>query len=239
MDKENIYDSIDPEGYEKRNKKNSTEEYIFEHWNPVIMEAISKYSKNSVVLDLGCGPGSYSFEMSKYAKQISAVDSSERMIKYAQKKYPKINFIFADATSVPLKDKSVDVVFSFGLFEYVENKKKLAMEISRLLKPGGIGVIMTPNRYSFPGFLHTILYAVIGKKRRYKRQSFREMLKLFKFCGFDLAYYKMDDGLFWISCKLERIFGKKIYLIFENYFRPFKRNPLSNGMFFVIKKLDY
>src|SRR3989344_7581649 len=117
MVEKNIYDNIDPGDYEKRRGKNQIEEYQYEHWWPLIQASIAKYSTDAVVLDLGCGPGNYSFEMAKYAKEVFGVDSSKRMIDYAKSKYPRINFILSDATNIPLLNNSIDKLFSFGLFE--------------------------------------------------------------------------------------------------------------------------
>lgn len=235
---ENIYNNINPEDYEKRRNKNQIEEYQYQHWYPLISEAIQKYSKDAVVLDLGCGPGEYTSKMAKYAKKVFGVDSAERMIEYAKKNYPEINFIKSNAESTPIEDKSVDVVFSFGLFEYVESKEKLMKEISRVLKPGGIAVVLAPNKYSFPRFLFFILYKIIGKKRVCHEPSFGQMKKIFFNNGFEILNYNMDDGLFFMPYGKNRFFfGKKSWLFVEKLFKKFKRNPFSMNMFFIIKKI--
>ncbi|TSC95191.1 MAG: methyltransferase type 11 [Parcubacteria group bacterium Licking1014_1] len=235
MIEKNIYDNIDPEVYEKRRDKNQIEKYQYEHWQPLISAVIAKYSKGSIVLDLGCGPGNHSFEMAKYAKQVFAIDSSKRMLDYAKVKYPGIHFIYADAVDTHLENSCIDVIFSFGLFEYA-NKEKLMKEISRVLKPGGISVILAPNKYSFPRFLFVILYAIIGKKRICNEPSFGQMIKMFHTFGFEIVDYKMDDGLFFLPYKLDTLFGRKTWLFTENFFKNFRRNPFSMNMFFIIRK---
>src|SRR3989344_9671308 len=141
MVEKNPYDNIDPEVYQNRRYKDRKQKYIYEHWKPFTSAVITKYSKDSIVLDLGCGPGDDTFEMAKYAKKVFGVDSSKRMLDYAKRKYPGINFIYSDATDTPLENNSVDVVFSLGLLEYIKNKEKLMREIYRVLKPGGVSVI--------------------------------------------------------------------------------------------------
>jgi len=238
MVEKNEYDNIDPEDYENRRSQNSKEEYLYQHWEPLISNVIVKYSKNCVVLDLGCGPGNYTNLMAKYAKKVVGIDSSKRMLSYAQKKYPKIDFIFADAGNTGLENNSIDTVFSFGLFEFAD-KEKLIKEIHRVLKFGGISVISAPNIYSIPRFLFAVFYKIKGKKRRCYEPSFGQMIKLFSNSGFKIIDYKMDDGLFWVPGKLDKIFGKKTYLFIEKFFKIFKRNPFSANMLFIIKKIEH
>lgn len=236
MIEKNVYDNINPEDYENRRYKDQKQEYIYEHWESFVSDLIAKYSKDSVVLDLGCGTGDNSLKMVKYAKKVYGIDSSRRMLDYGKKKYSKINFIYADATDIPLDNNSIDVVFSFGLLEYVKNKKKLIKEINRVLKLGGIAVISSTNIYSIPCLLAAIVYKIIGKKRATSEPSFGQMIKLFSMSGFKVIDYKMDDGLFGLPWKIDKFFGKKTYLFIENCFKIFKRNPFSTVMIFVIKK---
>jgi len=234
MPEKNNYDNIDPKDYETRHKKNQKERYLYDHWEPLFIAAIDKYSKNLVVLDLGCGPGNYAFLMSKLAKKVFAIDSSKRMIDYAKGKYPGIDLIFADATNTPLQSNSIDTIFSFGLFEFVD-RKKLMKEISRILRPGGKVVISVPNKYSIPRFLFSLFYKLKGKKNRCNEPSFNEMKKAFREFSFKIVECKMDDGLFWIPY-VNKFFGKKTFLFIEKLFKIFKRNPFSTVMFFVIQK---
>ena len=239
MIEKNIYDNIDPKIYEARTRKNQIEQYQYEHWWPLVSDTISRYSKDSVVLDLGCGPGNHSFEMAKYAKKVFGIDSSKRMLDYAKSKYPGIHFIYADATDIPLENGSIDIVFSAGLFEYVKNKENLMREILRVLKPGGISIILAPNKYSFPRFLFAIGCAVIGKKRVCSEPSFGQMLKMFHKFNFEIVNYTMDDGLFFLPYPLDNLFSQKTWLFIEHCFKVFKRNPFSMNMLFIIRKLNY
>lgn len=233
----NPYDNIEPEVYQNRKYKDRKQKYLFDHWETYTADLIAKYAKNSVVLDLGCGPGDRTFEMVKYAKQVLGIDSSKRMLDYAKKKHQEIRFIYADATNVPIDNNSIDAVFSFGLIEYIRNKEALVKEISRVLKPGGVGVISSTNIYSIPCFMIAIYYKIIGKKRICSEPSFGQMVKLFNQSGFKIIDYKMDDGLFWLPFNLDIFFGEKTYLAVEKFFTLFKRNPFSMVMVFIIKKL--
>jgi len=231
----NLYDNIDPKKYEEKQEASCREKYLYEHWSPVILSFIKKYSKNSVVLDMGCGSGNYSFEMKKYANKVYGIDSSKRMIDYAQNKYPGIDFILGDATHTILKSESIDTLFSFGLFEYT-NKKNLMREMYRILKKEGVGIIWIPNKNSFYRLISKFIYKIKRQKYIPDEPSFREMINLFRKNNFCIVEYKMDDGLVWLPSFLDKIVGIHIYKAVERFFKIFNKNPLSADMLFIIKK---
>ncbi len=232
----NIYEQIDPDVYRQRGQANEIESYQFQHWRPRILDAIAKYAKNAVVLDLGCGPGADCFEMKKYAAKVYGVDSSQKMIEYAKATYPGIDFIHADAAATTLQTGSIDTVLSIGLFEYAADKQRVMQEISRVVKPGGMAVILAPNKYSMPRGFYALACAVIGKKRVCSEPSFGQMLRMFKAAGFLLVESAMDDGLFFLPRPFEKLLGRRTWLVIEKCFKPFGRNPLSMNMLFIIKK---
>ena len=54
--------------------------------------------------------------------------------------YPEADII-ADATKLPIRDASVDAVYSSGVFEHIGDPFKAAAEVARILKPGGTAII--------------------------------------------------------------------------------------------------
>ncbi len=236
MYKQNIYDNIDPENYEHRRKNNQREMYIYRHWEPLRVAAIKKYSSGLTVCDLGSGSGNHAHEIKKYAKKVVGVDSSRNMLAYAQKKYPGVDFIFADAASLPLKDASFDAVFSFGLFEYVDIANVLG-EVKRILKPSGFLIMTVPNRYGFSRFPVRLFYKISKKKYIPHEPSFKEMMALFDRFHFNVIDYTMDDGLVWLPHFLDRLCGQKVYAFVERFFKNFTKNYFSDGMMFIVESI--
>lgn len=66
---------------------------------------------------------------------------------HAQKYPDRLQFVCADATKLPFEDESFDAFYSVNAIEHAG----LAMleEISRILKPGGRGVIVGPSYHAF------------------------------------------------------------------------------------------
>lgn len=75
-------------------------------------------NKNSIVLDLGCGTGAYSIELSKICKEVHAMDYSEGMLNILKEKISKNNIknikvIKNDWNNVDLKSQGMDKKYDF------------------------------------------------------------------------------------------------------------------------------
>jgi len=129
--------------------------------------SIERFVKNSSqktfeVLDIGCDTGTDLFMFPKIADATfhrTGTDVSAGAISQAQNLAKKrgekdITFKVADANKKqPFKDNSFDIITSSELIEHIEDPVYLLNEMHRLLKPGGIAVISTPNEKSFQKFL--------------------------------------------------------------------------------------
>jgi len=231
----NLYDKIDPELYDDRYIRVPREIYLNEHWQPIREDMIKKYCIGKKVLDLGSGTGFYIGQIKKNANEVIGLDVSERMLDYAQKKYPGIKFMKADAHKLPFAPKSMEVVFSMGLFEYID-RKVVIKEIYRVLKFGGIAIISVPNRHSLSRMSVRLFHKLTGEKYIPNEPTFKEMINLFSENGFKIMELKMDDGLIWFPNFLDRLIGIKTYRFIEALFKIFRRNPFSTNMLFVVKK---
>lgn len=92
--------------------------------------------KNKECLDLGCGNGKYLKLLGKNAKLIYGLDLSFPQLSLAGID----NLICADASQIPLGNKSVDLVYSCWMFGTIIDdikRKKAIDEAKRILRPGG------------------------------------------------------------------------------------------------------
>ena len=55
----------------------------------------------------------------------------------------------ANAEALPIKDSSIDIVYSNGVLHHTPNTQKSIEEVRRVLKPGGIAVIMLYAKHSY------------------------------------------------------------------------------------------
>ncbi len=229
-----LYDKIDPEQYETRHDRIPREGYLKEHWRPLIASVISEYCKDRIILDLGCGTGTYTRIIAEHG-HVLGIDISKVMLSYAKSKHPSLDLALADARHIPLRAESIDTVVCIGLFEYIERATVLE-EINRVLNRDGICIIQCPNRYSAIRMPAKIICKVLGKEYPCKEPSYGEMLRLFNENGLKMIESRMDDGLIWLPNFLDRLLGKRVYFSIERLFKNFGRNPFSNVMLFILRK---
>lgn len=116
-------------------------------------------SSDSRLLDVGCNDGKFSLELArKYnAKEIYGLEVDKKSIKKAKKKGIKVYDTDVNK-KFPFKNDFFDVVIANQLVEHLLNPDNLFKEIYRILKPGGVCVIATPNLCS----LHNRVFVLFG-----------------------------------------------------------------------------
>ena len=118
-----------------------------------LMEHLARYNfvsgdKESTVLDIGCGSGHGSHNLSCRFKKIYGVDISPEAIAYSKQNWtmPNVEFMEGSGTSIPFADNYFDIAAAFEVFEHVEDWKKFLSELKRVVKNGGLIFMSTPNR---------------------------------------------------------------------------------------------
>lgn len=124
--------------------------------NPVRMEYVCGQIRKHIgredikdvsILDIGCGGGIVSVPLARLGGKVTGVDMGQENID-AAKQYAKthklnIKYICGEISSI--KDK-YDVITCLEVVEHVDNLEKFVIEISKLLKPGGLVIFSTINR---------------------------------------------------------------------------------------------
>jgi len=110
--------------------------------------AKDKISKNSIVLELGCGEGYGTNLLSQNVGKIVGLDIERSVILGASEKYKSRNCIFQlyDGVRIPYQDSTFDAVISFQVIEHVQDDISYVSEIYRVLKRNGLLMLTTPNK---------------------------------------------------------------------------------------------
>ena len=122
--------------------------------------------KDKKVLDIGCGDGGISVAFALRGADIVGIDLDpdriETSVLRAKDHRVDVKFFIDNAEKMSLNDNSFDVVVCNALIEHVFNPEKLAREIGRVLKTGGILFLDTPSRYSVLQLISDTHYGLFG-----------------------------------------------------------------------------
>lgn len=110
--------------------------------------------RDKKILDIGCGAGLYSLTfLMMGAAEVCGQDISPQAIEQACAKMITLgysNFVgkAGDCANLQFEDDSFDLIYSGDVFEHItdELKLKFIREAYRVLKPGGVFTVKTPNK---------------------------------------------------------------------------------------------
>lgn len=91
-------------------------------------------------LDLGCGTGHFTRALAgRYGQSEGlALDIAEGMLRHARAQGVRAHFLGGDAEALPLRDESLDLLFSSLALQWCGNFPRVLSEARRVLRPGGV-----------------------------------------------------------------------------------------------------
>ncbi|MBI1245720.1 MAG: methyltransferase domain-containing protein [Alphaproteobacteria bacterium] len=110
-------------------------------------------SRGARVADIGCGDGALAGMLSRELDaEVVGIDPSAAAIGHARAEFARRSwrgeFVVGDAYATGLPDASFDAAISADVIEHVRHPDRLLAEARRILKPGGVFVVTTPQRVS-------------------------------------------------------------------------------------------
>ena len=120
----------------------------YEHVHRYLFAA--EFVQGKKVLDLACGEGYGAAWLARSASEVIGVDICPDAVDHASAKYRGNNLSFraGSMTSVPL-DELFDVIVCFEAIEHIRDHDLLCKEAKRLLKPSGVFIVSTPNKWVY------------------------------------------------------------------------------------------
>ena len=133
-----------------------------------------KPAPDSEILDAGCGFCYHTVRLARSGAKLTAVDFSEVALRAARQTIDgagiadQVSLRQADLTSLPFSDASFDYVVSWGVLMHIPQLEMALLELTRVLRPGGILVITENNMSSLDvlireNFIH-IMKTLLGRK---------------------------------------------------------------------------
>ncbi|MEO6683174.1 MAG: class I SAM-dependent methyltransferase, partial [Ginsengibacter sp.] len=111
-----------------------------------LLKSFNGLAKNARILDVGCGDGFHLKLLRDYGKkswELEGVDLDERAV--ANAKNSGLTVYQGSVETIDLPENSYDGAYIIQTIEHVESPDKVLLGINRLLKPGGILLIVTDN----------------------------------------------------------------------------------------------
>jgi ubiquinone/menaquinone biosynthesis C-methylase UbiE len=106
-----------------------------------------------MVLDDGCGTGAFLEFAERRGAQVEryvGIDVSRGMLRHAQRRLKRAGgdqlLVQADACRLPFAENMFDVVYARGMLHHLPDPARGMQEIRRVLKPGGLAVVLDPNK---------------------------------------------------------------------------------------------
>ena len=141
------------------------------------------YVSDGRLLDVGCGGGKYLLAMQRIGWQPQGVEFNERAV--ATCRQSGLEVFQGELADAGLSDASFDLVTARHVIEHIADPTAFVAEIFRVLKPGGMMVIKTPNAqalgrrwfgvdwYANDVPRHLILFSPDNLRLLAERQGFR------------------------------------------------------------------
>ena len=151
----------------------------------------------TVVLDAGCGTGSYSQALLGYVGRIEAVDLNPGMLEVAARKLAwaedRISFHSARIDALPFEDATFDGVMINQVLHHLPDDdpngfpahRRVFTEFARVLKPGGILTVNTCSQEQLRhGYWHYHLIREAADVLRNRYVPLDDLAEILVECGF-------------------------------------------------------
>src|ERR1700723_421309 len=177
--------------------------------SPLLAELIEHLDLNSLVLDVGCGPGRVLGFLARRGFRCIGIDRSLVSIGRAVDRYDCPGVV-ADNLSLPIADSIADVIISDGVIHHTTSPRAAFTENLRILKPGGqlyLGVYKPFGRYPR-------LYKIPGRQIRegLQRSWTKPLVVLFAQVPYFLLHFVKSRG--------KRTWGGAQNLFYDYFVKP-------------------
>ncbi|OLC77082.1 MAG: hypothetical protein AUH78_05170 [Gemmatimonadetes bacterium 13_1_40CM_4_69_8] len=98
------------------------------------------------ILDLGCGNGWFSQELSRFGL-VTGVDLSAEAIAMAEASYPHIPFLAGNVLTDTILSGHFDLVVSQEVLAHVDDQARYLEVAAEVLRPGGYLILTTANKF--------------------------------------------------------------------------------------------
>lgn len=115
-----------------------------------LLSLVEPATEYEVALDIGCGTGRLTRQLTDYCDILIALDVAPGMLQFARDRHGAgiAHFVCADADALPFADESLDLVFSNFALQWCESLPLLLGDLFRILRPGGQLLFSVPGEHT-------------------------------------------------------------------------------------------
>ncbi|MBT3536491.1 MAG: methyltransferase domain-containing protein [Rhodospirillaceae bacterium] len=153
------------------------EKYVLRH-SPWLRAWFAKaaFMSGKTCVDIGSGSGIFSSLLARNGARVTAVDltaAGATMTSQAAGFFGvDVRPLRADLEKMPFDTGSFDFAWSWGVLHHTSQMKAGLGEMSRILRPGGAGMMMVYHRISIVYYLHGLFWLVF-KGKLFRGHNFR------------------------------------------------------------------
>lgn len=97
-------------------------------------------------LDLGCGAGDFTAELTRAGAQAVGADVAEGALRRARARHPDAEYVLVAIDGpLPFADNRFELVWASEVIEHIADTARWLSEVHRVLTPGGTLLVTTPS----------------------------------------------------------------------------------------------
>jgi len=174
------------------------------------------YRQKNLILDIGCGQGDFLIEANKHGWRSYGTEYSSAALELCKARGLTV---FREPIYLgKFAELKFDIITSFEVIEHIQNQRSLFEIAQKLLRPGGILYITTPNFNALLRYLEKEEFKMICYPEHlcfYTRRSLRHLAEQYQFRPLKIATTGLDPIR--LRAQLSRLIHRK-----RKYTEPFR-----------------
>jgi ubiquinone/menaquinone biosynthesis C-methylase UbiE/DNA-binding transcriptional ArsR family regulator len=135
--------------------------------------------RDLTVADIGCGTGSLTFELARFAHKVIGVDLSSEMLRRARavaadRRIHNVEFQQGDALKLPLASRSVDAAFCVMVLHFLPDPARAVAGLCRIVRPGGSVILVDLVQHNQEWMREQMAHRWLGFERKTMERWFRD-----------------------------------------------------------------
>jgi ubiquinone/menaquinone biosynthesis C-methylase UbiE len=134
---------------------------------------------NLTIADIGCGTGSLTFELARFARKVIGIDLSNEMLRRAravarERAIVNVEFRQGDIFKLPLEAHGVDAAFCVMVLHFLPEPQRAIAGLCRVTRPGGSVILVDLVQHKQEWLREQMAHQWLGFERPAVERWFRE-----------------------------------------------------------------